>query len=287
MAVILGLAVAVAYGTADFLGGVAAKHTPLATVVVGSQAIGLPALLLIAPLLDGSLTGDVVLSAIAAGVASAFAITALYAGLSRGRMSVVAPITAVGAAALPVLWGIASGERPSGAAMAGVGIALVAVVLVSRQEEEGVVAATGGGHARVPALALAVGAGIGFGVVFVVLGETSDDGGLWPLAVARATSVTLLTIGALVLRERLLPEGGLSAPATRTIAATGVLDLTANALFVFATQRGLLSLVAVIASLYPAATVVLARVVLAERFGRVQAIGLGLAGTGVLLIAVG
>ena len=279
MAVLLGLAVAVTYGAADFFGGVAAKHSRLAAVVVLSQVAGLPAIALLAPLVGGTLDAGTAVLAALVGLVSGGGITCLYRGLAVGRMSVVAPITAVGAASLPVVWGVATGERPSALALGGVALALLAVVFVSRiPGDEG--AAAGG----MQSILLAIGAGIGFGVVFIVLGITGDDAGLYPLLVMRITSVVLLGAGAVATGTFAWPGGG---AAWRTIAAAGVLDMTANALYVFGTRAGLLSLVAVLGSLYPATTVLLARIFLRERLGRMQTVGLGLAAAGVVLIAAG
>jgi uncharacterized membrane protein len=279
MAVVLGLAVAAAYGAADFFGGVAARRSPLASVVVLSQLVGLVFIGTLAVMLGGSMTPDTVVLAVAAGAIGGLGLTCLYRGLSIGRMSVVAPITAVGAAALPVVWGLAAGERPTALATAGVALALVAVVFVSRIPGDEAEAA---GGARV--LGLAVLAGLGFGAVFIILAETSGDGGMWPLLVMRTASVSFLAAGAFVTRRSLAPSGR---SALRIIAITGVLDVAANALYVLATREGLLSLVAVLSSLYPAVTVLLARLVLSERLGRMQTVGLGLAGAGVMLIALG
>lgn len=277
MAVILGLAVAAAYGTADFLGGFASRRSPLAAVVVLSQAVGLCFVAAMVCLVDGEIEASTTALAAAAGAIGGAALTGLYRGLALGRMNVVAPTTAVGAAVLPVLWGLAEGERPSAAALAGVVLAVGAVVLVSRIP--GDEAAAAGGRR---ALALAVLAGVGFGIVFIILAETGDGTGLWPLLVMRLTSVILLGAGALATRRSLSPAG---ASGARLIAVTGVLDVTANALFVSASQQGLVSLVAVLSSLYPAFTVLLARVVLTERLGRMQTFGMAMAGAGILLIA--
>ena len=277
MAVILGLAVAAAYGTADFFGGFASRRSPLASVVVLSQAVGLVFIGALVFVIDGSLDASKAGFAAAAGLIGGAGLTALYRGLAIGRMNVVAPVTAVGAAVLPVVWGLASGERPAPIALAGVVLAIVAIVFVSRIPGDEAAAAGG-----TQALVLAVFAGIGFGIVFIVLAETGDGTGLWPLLVMRVTSVTLLGLGAIATRRSLAPG---STAAVRLIAVTGVLDVTANALFVFASQEGLISLVAVLSSLYPAFTVLLARIVLSERLGRMQTAGIAMAATGILLIA--
>ena len=191
-------------------------------------------------------------------------------------MGVVAPLTAVGAAVLPLLWGLASGERPSTAALVGVAAALVAVALIS-----------GGGEdvhgARRQDVLLALTAGAAFGMVFVLLGGVDEDAGLWPVLTARVASVPLATAVAVAGGLRLR----LTAGTRMTTVVAGALGATANALFLVGSRHGLLSLVAVLSSLYPAATVVLARVVLDERVSRRQATGLGLALAGVALIAGG
>lgn len=277
MAVILGLAVAVAYGTADFFGGFASRRSPLASVVVLSQTVGLVFIAVLVFFIDGTLEASKAGFAAAAGIVGGAGLTALYRGLAIGRMNVVAPVTAVGAAVLPVVWGLASGERPAVSALVGVAMAILAIVFVSRIP--GDEAAAAGGTA---ALVLAVLAGVGFGIVFIILAETGDGTGLWPLLVMRITSVTLLGLGAVSTGRSLAPG---SASGVRLIAVTGVLDVTANALFVFASQQGLISLVAVLSSLYPAVTVLLARFVLTERLGRMQTFGMAMAATGILLIA--
>ena len=282
MAVVLGLLTAVAYGAADFFGGLSSRRSSVASVVVWSQAVSilLLALLLVAVPHDAPLARDVLYGS-AAGVIGCAGLVLLYRGLAVGRMSVVAPVTAVGAAVLPVAWGLGQGERPSVAALIGVALALTAVVFVSRSPEgEAVVERAAGGRVE---LALALGAGCAFGVVFILLGSTSDDAGFWPLAGARPVSVAVLAIGSLVLRQQLRPDGGDRV----MVAVTGILDIGANALYLVAIRTGLLSLVAVLGSLYPAMTVLLARVVLKERLTRVQVIGLVLAGAGVVLIAAG
>jgi drug/metabolite transporter (DMT)-like permease len=282
MAVLLGLAVAVAYGAADFLGGMATKRSALASVLVTAQLVGLPVLLVLLPLAGGSPTPKALLFGGLAGMAGGLGIACLYRGLAIGRMTVVAPVTAVGAAVLPVGWGLATGERPSPVALAGVAIALVAVVLVSRPPQEPVARAAHVAAGRTP-LVLAVVSGIGFGFVFILLAESGDGTGLWPLVATRAVSVTMLGVVALLTRQRLRA----SRDVLPTIVAAGVLDMTANVLYLLASRRGLLALVAVLSALYPAITVLLARVVLTERIGRLQLGGIVLTGAGVVMIAAG
>jgi drug/metabolite transporter (DMT)-like permease len=163
-------------------------------------------------------------------------------------------------------------------AIVGVAIALAAIALVSAAdavEDEG-------GVQRSDVL-LALAAGAAFGLVFVLLGTTDESSGMWPVLGARVASVSLVTTGVLVLRRPWKPEPG----TLPTVAGAGVLDAGANALYLLASREGLLSVVSVLSSLYPAATIVLARVLLKERMNRVQLAGIGLALTGVTLIAAG
>lgn len=280
MAVVFGLLAAAGYGSGDFLGGFASKRAPTQTVVVGSQLVGLViavglAACIAAPRLD---RGDLVYGAVGGCIGLA-GVTALYRGLAVGRMSVVAPITAVGSALVPVAWGLVSGERPSPVALVGVVCAFPAVALVSRVPSDAdstVVSARG-------EVLLAAGAGLCFGVALVLFSEAADGTGLWPLVAARAVSMTLLAAGALAVGRLPMP----SRSAAPVIAATGVLDVVANAFYFFGVGTGLVSLVAVLASLYPAGTVALARVVLDERLSRHQWAGMALAVVGAALIAVG
>lgn len=277
MAVLLGVLVAVTYGSGDFLGGVASRRSDTAAVTVGSQLVGLLSLALLI-----AITGwaqphrvDTALG-VTAGLAGAFGLLLLYRGLATGRMSVVAPITAVTAALLPLLWGIGAGERPGAIALTGAGLALTAIVLISRVPDP-----VTSRRADPRAVPLSLAAGVGFGILFIALGQTTPDSGAWPLLVGRVASVTAVAGWAVLRGRALLPRRG-DRPAA---AGAGLLDTMANVLFLLAVRQGLLSLVAVLASLYPAATVALARVVLKERITPPQGAGLLLAGAGVAMIA--
>ena len=285
MAVVLGLLVAAAYGSADFFGGLSSKKASVSAVVVLSQAMGMPFLAVLVAVAGGEATSRVLLLGAGAGAVGGVGLLCLYRGLSIGRMSVVAPITAVGAALVPVAWGLLQGERPGRLALVGVVLAIVAVGFISRTGDEVVDGshAAGPSDAR-PYLVLAIVAGVSFGGVFVLLAETGDDAGFWPLVAGRLTSITLLTIGGVAAKQSFRP-GGRSA--LLPIAAAGVLDMTANAIYLLAARRGLIALVAVLSSLYPASTVLLARLVLKERLLGLQIAGLGLAAAGVTLIATG
>jgi drug/metabolite transporter (DMT)-like permease len=191
-------------------------------------------------------------------------------------MSVVAPITSVEAAAVPVIFGLFIGERPTPLALIGVVVALLAVVLVSSAAET----SEAGAKTGIPE---AVGAGFAFGVFFIALDQAGDGAGMWPILSMRGTSLVLVAVAMLMTRTSLRPAAGTMAG----IAISGVLDVAANVLYLLSTQHGLLSLVAVITSMYPAATVILARFVLHERLTKAQLVGLGLAAAGVTLIATG
>jgi drug/metabolite transporter (DMT)-like permease len=278
MEIALGALVALAYGSGDFLGGFASQRLRTSTVLLGSQSIGLAVALLLAIVLrDASPDAHVyVLSAIA-GAVGVVAVALLYRGLAVGRMSVVAPVSAVGGAVLPVVWGLMRGERPSPLAWVGIGLALTAIVIVGRGAEHDPAASVTPLHE----LALGAGAGIGFGIVFILFSESASGSGLWPVLIARCTSVPLLIGAVIVLRQPpRVTRSGLA-----PVLGAGLFDVTANALIVLAIRRGLLSLVAPVASLYPATTVVLARIVLHERIGRQRAGGLALGLVGLALIA--
>src|SRR5512132_1553771 len=278
MEIALGALVALAYGSGDFLGGFASQRLRTSTVLLGAQSVGLAvAFLLVIVLRDASPDAHVyVLSAIA-GAVGVVAVALLYRGLAVGRMSVVAPVSAVGGAVLPVVWGLLRGERPSALAWVGIALALMAIVIVGRGAEHDPAPSVTPLHE----LALGAGAGIGFGIVFILFSESASGSGLWPVLIARCTSVPLLIGTVIVLRQPpRVTRSGLA-----PVLGAGLFDVTANALIVLAIRRGLLSLVAPVASLYPATTVLLARLVLHERIGRQRAGGLALGLVGLALIA--
>jgi drug/metabolite transporter (DMT)-like permease len=278
MEVALGALVALAYGSGDFLGGISTKRLPTVTVLLVSQTFGLAAAtLLVVTLRDSPPSAHIFGLSATAGVVGVAALGLLFRGLALGRMSIVAPLSAIGGGVLPVAWGLVRGERPSALALVGVGVALVAAAIVGRGAEHDPAASV---SPRLE-LALGVGAGVGFGVVFILLAESSSGTGMWPVFIARCTSVPLLAIVALVLGRSPRMARSDVAP----VAGAGLCDVGANALVVLAVRRGLLSLVAPVASLYPATTVVLARFVLHERIGRQRAGGLVLGLVGLALIA--
>jgi drug/metabolite transporter (DMT)-like permease len=276
-AVVLATVCAVVYGTADFFGGLATRRSRVLAVVVLSQITGMALVVALLPFLPGTLTSETLAWGMAAGVSGAVGLVLFYRALATGVMSVVAPITATASAALPVVFGLATGERPQPVALGGVVLALLAVLLVSRDSSPAVTA----GRDYRPILA-SLAAGAGFGGFFILLAVAPDDAGLWPLVGARLSSITVVVLLALATRRTLRPAAG----SLRIIVAAGVLDMAANVLYLLAKQEGLLSLVAVLVSLYPASTLLLARQVLGERLHAVQVAGVACALGAVALIAV-
>ncbi|TMS00795.1 DMT family transporter [Nonomuraea basaltis] len=274
-AVILATVCAVVYGTADFFGGLASRRTQVLSVVALSQIAGLALILGLLPALPGAFTDRALLWGLAAGLSGAAGLALFYRALAAGTMSVVAPTTAVTSATLPVVFGLATGERPGFWALVGVVLALGAVLLVSQD-------GSAKGRASLGALLTSLAAGAGFGGFFILLAMAPSDAGLWPLVGARLSSVTTVALLALATRRTLRPSAG----SLRIIVAAGVLDMAANVLYLLAQRQGLLSLVAVLVSLYPASTLLLARQVLGERLRGIQVAGVACALGAVALIAV-
>jgi len=280
MEVALGALVALAYGTGDFLGGISAKRLTTVTVLLVSQTVGLVvALILVVALRDGPPATHVFVLSAAAGVVAVMALGLLFRGLALGRMSVVAPLSAIGGGVLPVVWGLIRGERPSALALAGVGLALVAVVIVGQGAQHDPTRAVSPRWE----LMLGGGAGLGFGIVFILISEAANasGSGMWPVLIARCASVPVLAVVGVVLGGFSRVERSDIAP----VAGAGLFDVGANVLILLAVRRGLISLVAPVASLYPGITVVLARLVLQERIGRQRLAGLALGLVGLVLIA--
>jgi uncharacterized membrane protein len=263
------------WGSGDFSGGKASQRAnPLAVALV-SQLLGLPVLVICLAFVpsDGPTVGDFGYGAIA-GMAGFAGILLLYRGLSQGAMAVFAPISAVTSALIPLVVGLATQRAPSALALLGAAFAIVAIGLVSM---------TGGrGGVVTPKLiGLALATGVMFGIFFAVLGLAGSNAGVWPMVGVRIGSVGIGLIAAMATRTSLrLPRG--TWPWTAT---AGVFDIAANVLYVLATERGQLSIVAPIAALYPVSTVLLALAVDRERVRPVQLAGLGLAATALVLVA--
>ncbi|WP_225828393.1 DMT family transporter [Streptomyces naphthomycinicus] len=276
IALLLALGSSLAYGCADFLGGLGARKAHVLRTVLIAAPASLGVELLLWPLLGASFSGGALAWGTASGVASAAAFALLYRTLAIGPMNVLSPLTAVVSAMLPVGAGLLQGERLSAAGLAGLPLALVAVVLVS--------AGHGAGSARPSrtALLLAFGAGAAIALQLIFLHQAPADSGVAPLIVGRAVSSAVTLVAAGLMYRRLGPEK----PAYAVSATAGVLDSVANLLFLLAARSGDLAVVAVITALYPAGTVLLARGVLAERVHRGQLVGLGTAAVAVSLLAL-
>ena len=279
LAVAYGLASAAVWGAGDFSGGLATKRGNVYVVVMLSQVVGLFCLLLLALLLEGTLppARDLLFGALA-GIAGVIGLLGLYAGLARGRMGVVAPVTAVLAAIFPVMVAIFTEGVPPILVLVGFGLAVTAVWLLS-----------GGGKAgglRRNELGLALLASLGFSLFFVFIDQVSLGVVFWPLTAARLASVSLLIFFFL---SRRWVQAQWQPPAHHLlpiIALSGILDSGGNYFFTLATQSGRLDIAAVLASLYPASTVLLARLILKETLGSRQWLGVGIALVALVFIAL-
>ena len=281
MPVALASTSAVAYGVSDYLGGVASRRARALRVVSVSYPLSILLVGAAAVVAGGSPTPVGLGWGLASGIASGIAVWSFYVALSRGPMSVISPITAVLAAAVPLAFGLAAGERPGASTSLGMVAALVATVLVSLEGGEGETGRRG--RVTGPLLALTVLAGLSFAAFFVLLAQVPAGEGLWPVAGSRVAATVVLLAAAVAARE--------SFRFSRRLLAIGfvisVFDAVANGAFYFASQAGMLSLVSVITALYPAITVALALTHGRERLRPVQVVGLGLAALAIVLLTVG
>lgn len=278
LAVALGLASSLCWGISDFVGGLKSRSLELLSVLLLSQLTGvvLVALLVVLRGRPPPPAGDLALGALS-GVSGVLGLAAFYRGLATGAMAVVAPIAASGAV-IPVAAGLLEGERPSATQAAGVALAIAGVATVSRETGEA------GRPARLAAgVGLALAAAVGIGGFFVALDHASGRDLPWALLAARAASVGGLGLAVIALRPRL----AVARADAVALALVGALDVTANGLFAAAANEGLVSLAAVLSSLYPVVTIVLARLVLAERVRRSQGGGIAAVLVGVALISAG
>ncbi len=273
MVVLLALGSAVCFGLGDFVGGAGAKRSNPFAVVAVMTIVAVLLLTAYAVALGGSPRPVDHAWGALAGLANGFGSAFLYRGLAHGRMAVVAPVSAVGAASLPVLVGVGLGERPSLLVWLGVAVGLPGIWLVSREPVEGTPTRSG--------LRDGILAGVGFGGLFVALAQIPEEAGVLPLAVNEG--VALLAIAAVA---RALGGSARPVPAAWPPGVlAGVLIAAASVLFLAATQQGLLAVAAILASLYPAVTVLLAALVLRERIHRGQGVGLALCLLSVALVA--
>ena len=275
----LSLLAALSYGLGDFVGGVASKRASPWAVALVTQIISAVVILLVA-VVDGDDPAAADLWwAVAAGLFNGLGTAFLYRGLSAGRMGVVAPISGVGAAALPVLVGLAVGERPALLVWVGIAAALPGIYLVAQEPAGSRHGTASGGSGLVDGVL----AGLGFGGLFACLAQIPEEAGFLPLALNQVVAAGAVVAVALALRQPWVPRQ----PAAAIGAVSGVLGAVATGSFLLATQTGYLTVAAVITSLYPAVTVVLAAAVLRERVHRSQAWGLVLCLSAVALVAAG
>jgi drug/metabolite transporter (DMT)-like permease len=277
--VLLSLLAALSYGLSDFNGGIFSKRGGPWAVALTAQASGTLFVLVVALVDGGQPTGADLLWAVAAGVGNGFGTVFLYRGLSSGRMGVVAPVSGVGAVVVPVVAGLLTGERPASLVWIGVVLALPAIWLVSREPTDTATRDAPRGSGLVDGVL----AGLGFGGLFAALAQIRADAGFLPLAVNMAVAGVVIVAVAVTLRQSWVPSsrwafGGI---------VSGALGAMATGLFQVAAHHGLLSVAAVITSLYPAFTVLLAALVLRERVHGTQGLGLALCAASVALVAAG
>lgn len=278
MAILLGLLAALAYGAGDFAAGLGGRRTDSSAVAVVVQLVGLAAAGVAVLVFSGNgpLPNALIWGAVS-GIGNGLGTLALYRGLAVGQMSVVAPLSAVVTAVLPVIIGLALGEHLSTLAGIGIGIVVPAIVLVSWQSNSERNAGTRTGVVE------GVSSGIGFALLFIALNQAGTRSGAWPLIAGQTVALLLV-----------LPFGWRTFHRLRTdistvsiIVAAGLLGGMANLLFLASTGYGQLSIVAVLTALYPAVTILLARIVLGERWSHFQMAGLVAAGVAIVLIAAG
>ena len=279
MTVLLSLLAAASYGLGDFNGGIFSKRGGPWAVSLLAQLSGTVLVLAVALVDGGDPTRTDLLWALAAGVGNGFGTAFLYRGLASGRMGVVAPISGVGAVVVPVAVGVVTGERPGSLVWVGVALALPAIWLVSREPATTVDGTPPSGAGVLDGIL----AGLGFGALFAALAQIPEEAGFLPLALNQLVAGVAIVAVAAVLRQDWVPRsrwalGGL---------VSGLLGALATGLFQVATQHGYLSVAAVITSLYPAFTVLLAAVFLRERVHGAQGVGLALCAASVVMVAAG
>ena len=280
--IVFALLSATLYGSADFLGGLATRRSSVMPVMIFSQLAGLITLLLVLPFLPPTTAthADFAWGALAGG-ALGIGLMLLYQGLATGKMSVVAPVTAVLAVVVSAVAGIVLGDRLSMGAFLGVVLAIGAITLISQDGAQKATRKPGLGMAH--GLAAALSAGVLIGVFFAALKQSSPTSGLLPLVSARLAALVVLGFVAYWRR----PPLRVGRDAVWLIVVGGALDILANVLYLLATRVGMLTIAATLTSLYPASTILLARLVLGERLRRIQITGLACAGVGVALIGAG
>ncbi len=278
LAAAAGLLAAASWGAGDFGGGIATKRLPVFVALLGSQLVGLAGAAVAMIVLGESLPAPADAAwAAAAALFGALGLAGLYRALADGQMGIVAPITGVLTAAIPVAVGIATAGLPGPVRLAGFGVALLAIVLVSLADD---------GSTGRAGLLLAIGAGLGFGLYSACVGQV-EVGVFGPLMVSRATASVLVVVIVAAQRTPLRAVASAEPRLLLLVALVGALDLVGNAMFLVAAQASGLALAAVLGSLYPVSTVILATLVLHEPIGRIHALGIATAALAVVLVVGG
>ena len=277
MTALLAIASALLVGGADFIGGFLSRSLSPVRVAALAQAIGLALAIPAALVVDVErvTAADAAWSAVS-GVAVGVGLVLFYTAMTRGMISLVAPVAAVTGAVVPVVYALASGERPGATAVVGIALAVAAIALVSLAPDASATAGT-----RLGALPLAFAAGLLFGLFYVCLARVHEDAGMWPVAISRVASTAVVVALALAVTRGLAVSRGV----VPRIAVIGVLEVGAAVTLLLALQRGPISVASVLASLYPVTTTFLAALVLHERLRGLQLAGVGLALVAVALIS--
>ena len=276
MAALLALIASLTWGVADYMGGIASRKASPTQVLVVAYPSGAVIITLMAFLaVPGEFSTDAALWGVLAGSIGALAVALLYIALSRGPMGVVSPITAVMSGAVPTAVGLLNGERLTLFGITGIAIAALAVILVSREKGE---------HVKVApsTILISIASGSAIGLYLSALSLAPVESGIWAATVGRWTSSILVAVVVFAVIKNFTRNGF---PWMLAI-VSGFLDATANAVFQLASQRGLLSIVAVLGSLYPATTALLARFLIQERLSRIQIVGVLLAFLAAALLAL-
>jgi drug/metabolite transporter (DMT)-like permease len=277
LGIICAIASSLAYGCADFAGGLATRHAHVLRVVAIASPASFVVELLVLPIIGGTWSASAIGWGAASGVASAAAFILLYQCLSAGPMSVLSPVTALVSAILPVAVGVGLGERLQAVTVIGIVLAMIAVMVVSGTGDGG-----RGGRPSAASLLLAIGAGAAIAAQLICLNQSPHGSGVTPLIAGRAVSGGTVLIGYAKRRRQL----GEAKPQRWLAAGAGALDALANLAFLLAVRTGPLAIIAVITALYPASTVLLARATLKERLAPVQIGGLALAAISVAMLAL-
>jgi len=276
VAALLALIASLTWGVADYMGGIASRKASPTQVLVVAYPSGAVIITLMAFLaVPGEFSSDAALWGVLAGSIGALAVALLYIALSRGPMGVVSPITAVMSGAVPTAVGLLNGERLTLLGITGIAIAALAVILVSREKGE---------HVKVApsTILISIASGSAIGLYLSALSLAPEESGIWAATVGRWTSSILVAVVVFAVIKNFTRNGF---PWMLAI-VSGFLDATANAVFQLASQRGLLSIVAVLGSLYPATTALLARFLIQERLSRIQIVGVLLAFLAAALLAL-